>query len=60
VTLIVNYTFDADGKQLARGLSDVAGASRPDVTICVGAEIKPITVAPPGARTYVEVPFTLP
>jgi hypothetical protein len=60
VTLVLNYTFDADGEQLARGISDVAGASRPDVTNCVGMELQPISIPPPGARTYVEVPFTLP
>src|SRR5207302_1830761 len=52
VTLVVNYTFDADGRQLARGISDVASASRPDVTNWVGGEIHPIPIPPPGASTY--------
>jgi hypothetical protein len=60
VTLVLNYTFGADGKQLARGVSDVPGASRPDVTRCVASHVSTIEVPPPGDRTYVEVPITLP
>lgn len=59
-TWVFNFTFGADGSQIVRGVTAVGKDGGVDVTTCVLAAVKPLKLAPPGASTYVEVPFTLP
>jgi hypothetical protein len=56
----VNVTFDAQGNQLARGLVEQRGTSTPELTQCMGKEIQPLTVPPPGATIMVEIPLAFP
>jgi hypothetical protein len=74
VEYVLNFTFDADGKQITRGTAEKlpgdggpfdprhppAQAGRPDVTACLSGALAPVTIPPPGRSTYVEVPFGLP
>jgi hypothetical protein len=60
VRYVFNITFDAEGRQLARGLAEDRAAARPDVTTCLGAELTPLAIPAPGAVVQVEVPFSLP
>jgi hypothetical protein len=76
VDYVLNFTFDAAGRQIARGMSEGTAAapsrhtgpegasrgapSRADVTACLSMTLQPIAVTPPGASSYVEVPFGLP
>ena len=55
----LNFTFDAQGKQLTRGVvaDRDAGAG---VTTCVSNELPAIEIPGPGATVYLEVPFRLP
>jgi hypothetical protein len=69
-----NFTFDAGGKQLARGLrercpegveSTLAGkkarcAGRPDVRDCVTAALPAFEVPAQGTSVFVDVPLVLP
>jgi len=55
-----DYTFDKDGKQVGRGVSEDRATSRPDVTSCITEKLPTLSVAPPGQTTRVDVPFTLP
>ena len=58
--LTYNFTFDAQGNQVLRGVSVDRATGRADVIACLNGLVQPIHVSPPGASTYVEVPFTLP
>jgi len=60
VKLNFNFTFDASGKQIARGVSEVREFARPDVTSCVLDALPAISVPAPGQTVFVEVPFELP
>jgi hypothetical protein len=57
---VLNFTFGADGGQITRGLAEVRGTSRPELTACLSDALPEIAVEPPGRNTYVEVPLTLP
>jgi len=57
---VFNFTFGADGGQLARGVSEERGAGSPEITRCVLEALGPLTIAPPGASASVDVPFGLP
>ncbi|MGK4003405.1 hypothetical protein WMF31_12320 [Sorangium sp. So ce1036] len=57
---VFNFTFDARGRQLARGLIEDRETSRPEVTACLAAALPPIAIPPPGATVRVDVPFSLP
>ena len=59
VRLTFNVTFAADGSQLARGVSEQRGYSRPEVTRCVTDSLQPLHISPPGANTQVDISLTL-
>jgi len=58
--LTYNFTFDAQGNQLARGVTLDRATARADVTSCLNGAVLPIHVPPPGASVAVDVPFALP
>ncbi|WP_437567037.1 hypothetical protein [Sorangium sp. So ce542] len=60
VKYVFNLTFDAQGRQIARGIIEDREASRPDVTACLVTALPPVAVEPPGANVRVDVPFSLP
>lgn len=55
-----NVTFDAEGTEIARGISDVRGFERPDVGQCLRQQPLGLRIPPPGVSVMVDVPFTLP
>ncbi|XXX73065.1 hypothetical protein WMF30_35990 [Sorangium sp. So ce134] len=60
VKYVFSLTFDAQGRQLARGVIEDRETSRPEVTACLVAALPPVAVEPPGASVRVDVPFSLP
>ncbi|WP_437730659.1 hypothetical protein [Sorangium sp. So ce1335] len=60
VKYLFNITFDARGRQIARGLIEDRETARPEVTACLVAALPPVEIAPPGANVRVDVPFSLP
>jgi hypothetical protein len=58
--VVYSFTFNAQGQQLARGISVDRTTGRPDVTSCLSTAVHPLTIPPPGAGVSVDVPFTLP
>ena len=55
-----NFSFDASGKQLMRGVVEDRQRLRHDVTACIGDVLGILTIPPPGGPVFVEVPFELP
>lgn len=55
-----NVTFNAEGTEIARGISDVRGFERPDVGQCLRQRSLGLRIPPPGVNVMVDVPFTLP
>lgn len=53
-------TFDPSGKEIARGISDVRGAERPDVAACLREQPLGMQIAPPGVIARVELELVLP
>ncbi|AUX45071.1 hypothetical protein SOCE26_065520 [Sorangium cellulosum] len=60
VKYVFNITFDAQGRQVARGVIEDRETARPEVTACLGTALPPLSIPPPGARVRVDVPFSLP
>ncbi|WP_437618898.1 hypothetical protein [Sorangium sp. So ce1151] len=60
VKYLFNITFDAGGRQIARGLIEDQETARPEVTACLVAALPPIAIPAPGANVRVDVPFSLP
>jgi hypothetical protein len=60
VSYTFNYTFDAGGKQIARGTIESRENSRPDVTQCVNQNLPAIELPPPGQGMSVDVTFAMP
>ncbi|WP_437284877.1 hypothetical protein [Sorangium sp. So ce406] len=60
VKYVFNITFDAQGRQIARGLIEDRETARPEVTACLVGALPPVEIAPPGANVRVDVPFSLP
>jgi hypothetical protein len=58
--VVYTFSFNAQGQQLARGISVDRATGRPDVTSCLSTAVHPVTIPPPGAPVSVDVPFTLP
>jgi hypothetical protein len=57
----INITFDAEGNEIARGISDVRDEpSRDDVGACLRADREPIRVPPPKQTIQVVVWLRLP
>jgi hypothetical protein len=57
---VFNFTFDAGGRQITRGVVEGPENRRPDVTRCMLETLPSLTLHAIGAVTYVEVPFSLP
>ncbi len=55
-----NFTFDAQGSQIARGLQAGREVRRADAVQCMSQKLPPIAVQPPGVSVYVVVPFQMP
>ncbi|WP_437923978.1 hypothetical protein WMF37_33725 [Sorangium sp. So ce291] len=60
VKYVFNITFDAGGRQIARGLIEDQETARPEVTACLVAALPPVAIPAPGANVRVDVPFSLP
>ncbi|WP_437303138.1 hypothetical protein [Sorangium sp. So ce388] len=60
VKYVFNITFDAAGRQIARGLIEDQETARPEVTACLVAALPPVAIPAPGANVRVDVPFSLP
>jgi hypothetical protein len=58
--LLFNVTFDAEGRQLARGVVETPGTSTPALTRCIGDLLQPLQVPAPGGTIMVEVPLRFP
>ncbi len=58
--IVYSFSFDAQGQQLARGISVERSTARADVTSCLSTALHPLTIPPPGAPMSVDVPFALP
>ncbi|MBA3550149.1 MAG: hypothetical protein H0T76_27030 [Nannocystis sp.] len=56
----LNVTFDAQGTQLARGMVEHRDTSTPELTRCIGDQMQPLMVPPPGATIMVEIPLSFP
>ncbi len=54
VNLTFNFSVDANGKQLARGISEDRETSRPEVTECVQRKLPALSIAAPGTNVFVE------
>ncbi len=59
VRLTFNVTFDAEGRQIARGMVEDRATSRADVTRCVDERLAALTIPPPGVTVQVDLPVTL-
>jgi len=58
---IFQSTFDADGKEIARGISDVRGFEAPNVGTCLRRQPLDLRFEPPpGRRVRVDVTLDLP
>ncbi|MBL9106433.1 MAG: hypothetical protein JNL82_36255 [Myxococcales bacterium] len=57
---LVNLTFDAEGRQIARGWQAQAETTTPELTRCVGDALPPLFVPPPGRTVRVDIPLALP
>lgn len=60
VTYTFDFTFDAEGKQLGRGLTEPRSGSRPGVSQCLQSELPNLTIDPPGVSVAFKVELTLP
>lgn len=54
VNLTFNFSLDANGKQLARGISEDRETSRPEVTQCVQTKLPALSIAAPGSNVFVD------
>jgi hypothetical protein len=55
-----NITFDAAGKQVARGIVEEREHAVPGVSACISDALPVLEVPAPGKSVMVEVPFSLP
>jgi hypothetical protein len=60
VKLTFDVTFDAQGRQIARGVTEDRATARPGVTACATDLVPELRVPPPGAAVLVELRWTLP
>jgi hypothetical protein len=58
--LAFDFTFDASGRQVARGVQEARGTGSPEITRCVLESLPMITVTPPGAPANASAVLTLP
>ncbi len=59
-TYTLDLTFDAEGKQLGRGLTEPRRASRPDVPQCLQRELPNLVIDAPSVPVAFKVELTLP
>lgn len=57
---ILRLTFDAAGKEILRGVTDVRGSSRGDVGQCLRQMQMNLSIPPPGAYVPIDIRLTLP
>lgn len=57
---IFNMSFDPQGREIARGVSDVRGMERPDTGQCLRMQPMGLEVPAPGAYVGVEIEVTIP
>lgn len=57
---LFDLTFDAAGKEIARGISEPRGESRADVGVCLRALPIGLAIPPPGENVRVEAVLVLP
>lgn len=55
-----NFTFDPEGVQVARGLVEARGTSRPEITQCVLEKLPPLRIPRPGQVVAATVPLSFP
>jgi len=55
-----NLSFDAEGRQVSLGISEIRGQSRTDVAVCLRSRPLALQIAPPRVVVNVDVPVTLP
>jgi len=60
VKYIFNITFDANGKVIARGVTEDRETARSEVLACVSANFPELQVSPLGQSVLVDVPLELP
>lgn len=60
VSFELNFTFDPEGNQITRGLVEIRGASRPEVTQCLLATLPPLRIPRPGQLVTATVPLSFP
>jgi hypothetical protein len=59
-TFVWNFTFNAQGQQIARGLIEDRDAAVQGLGLCMTQRLPSISIPAAGVSTYVEVPFALP
>ncbi len=57
---VYDLTFDADGSEIARGISELRGESRNDVANCLNDHYTKLQIAAPGQSVHVLVTLTFP
>ena len=60
VNYVFNVTFDAQGKQIARGMLEERQGGRPEITQCMNDALPSLEIPPPGNSVQVDLPWTLP
>ncbi len=61
IHLDFDMTFDANGVEIARGISEDRAASKPEVASCIRLlPFEPLKIPPPGAPAHVVLRLTLP
>jgi hypothetical protein len=60
IKLTFNVTFDAEGKQIMRGVVEDRETMREGVSMCAMNTIPPLSIPAQGASVYVELPWSLP
>lgn len=60
MALTFDLWFDADGRQLARGVVEQPGTSTAELTRCVTDHLAPLQVPPPGGPIQVDVSLRFP
>jgi len=57
---LFDVSFDPQGNEIARGISDVRGMERPDTGQCLREQPMGLRITPPGVYVSVELEWTLP
>jgi hypothetical protein len=57
---VFDFTFDAEGRQIVRGILVDRATMRPEMTPCVTENLPPLSITPRGQSVRIEAPFALP